>query len=299
MSDMSSIEARLVELFDQPEMIFTAFVIAIGVGAFHALAPGHGKAIAAAYLVGGRARIRDAALLGGVVALMHTVSVGVLALLWSLMSTGAGMAAASVTAWLQVVAAAFVVVIGVVMVRKRLGDGEDDHDHGHTHVLVGAGSLATYIPDEHGYAREYAHEHGAAHGHTHDKVEVAESVVDAHTDIPTDEKALSRRLLLALGVSGGLLPSPSAFLVLISGILTGRLLYAAALVAAFAVGMAITLTLAGVLVLKGRDAILARAEGNGIMGGLHRVIPVVGAFAVLALGITYLLIATQIALSAS
>lgn len=253
MTGLSSIEARLVRLFDSPEVLVLGLILAAGIGALHALAPGHGKVIAAAYLVGGRARLRDAALLGSVVAVMHTVSVAVLALVWTAMSAGSAFATARVTAWMQVVAALGVVAVGALMVKRRARHPR----HHHHHVHRGAG------------------------------------------DRPPsgDDPASTRGLLVALGASGGLLPSPSAFLVLVSGILTGRVLYATALVAAFALGMASTLTAVGTVTLRGRDLLASGQARGGVLAAVHRRVPVLGAAGVLTGGLVYLVAAAHLVLT--
>lgn len=171
MTGISGIEARLVEMFDSQAVFWLALLVALGVGAAHAVAPGHGKTITAAYLVGTRGRYRDALRLGVVVALMHTLSVLVLAITWVGLTSWSAAGTELVTAWMQVLAG--LVVIGV------------------------GGHLA------------YRHlRHGPAPGHhRHDAV--------ALTD------PWSRRGLVAIALSGGLLPSPSAFLVLVTGLLTG------------------------------------------------------------------------------
>jgi ABC-type nickel/cobalt efflux system permease component RcnA len=83
-----------------------------------------------------------------------------------------------------------------------------------------------------------------------------------------------------LGTSGGLLPSPSAFLVLLSGLLTGRVGAAALMVAAFGCGMALTLTGVGLIVLRGRDALLTRASNSPKLLAWTRRAPIIGASAV-------------------
>jgi nickel/cobalt transporter (NicO) family protein len=232
MTGMGAVEARLVALFDTPEVLVVGVLLAIGVGALHAVAPGHGKSIAAAYLVAERARAGDAILLGVVVAAMHTVSVVVLAGAWTALSAASGFATGRLTAWLQVAAAVMVISVGAAMVLR--------------------GSRT-----------------GAGHRHHHD-----------------EPAAASRRgLLLALGAAGGLLPSPSAFLVLVSGIVTGRLGYALVLVGAFAAGMAATLSAVGLVTVRG-SALLARSDG--VLAAAHARLPRAAAYGVLGGGVLYL-----------
>ena len=210
---MTGVEADFVGLVDRalanPGLLVAAVGAAFAVGAVHALAPGHGKAIAAAYLVGGRGRTRDAFLLGATVAVMHSISVVVLALGLHLVlrqSGAAPAAAASVTPVLRVISGIVVVLLGAALLiaqwRRR------HHDEGHVHD---------------------------------------------HTPAP-----FSRRGLVALGLSGGLLPSPSAFLVLVTTAFTGRLVLGLGLVIVFSLGLATTLTLIGLAVVRGREALVDR-----------------------------------------
>ncbi|MEU5000790.1 hypothetical protein [Streptomyces sp. NPDC021622] len=249
----------LTAVLDHGVFLPLALLVSMAVGALHACAPGHGKSLAAGYLVGGRGRARDAVWLGAIVALMHTLSVTALAVGWWLAAESTP-DIASLTGWLNLAAALVVVGVGVALLvrlsgsRAPKGRGElraqpqwrrrhhdDDHDHGH-------------------------HDHS----HTH--------------HIPTAPSLLTWRGLLLLGTSGGLLPSPSAFLVLLTGLLTGRTGTALAMVGAFGAGMALTLAGVGLAVLKGRDALLTRASGSARLRVWALRVPVVAASSVVAGG---------------
>ncbi|MCM3809231.1 hypothetical protein ND808_25705 [Streptomyces sp. DR7-3] len=233
----------LVALLDHGPVLPLALLVSAAVGAFHACAPGHGKALAAGYLVGGQGRTRDAVWLGVIVALMHTASVGVLAVAWWLAVQHAPDVAA-VTNWLQLIAALVVVAVGVGLLRRHLLNRKHGGNHRHHH----------------------RHDHHHHHGHTH--------------HIPASQPLLSWRGVVLLGTSGGLLPSPSAFLVLLSGLLTGRFGAAIAMVVAFGTGMALTLTSVGLVVLRGRDAFLARASASPALRIWSTRLPVIASCAV-------------------
>ena len=83
---MPSFDDRLVDLVGSPGFVPVAFLLAFAAGAAHAVGPGHGKSLAAAYLVGADGKVRDAAWLGASVAVMHTVSVLVVAVAWTFLS---------------------------------------------------------------------------------------------------------------------------------------------------------------------------------------------------------------------
>ena len=212
--NLNRFDSAFIRIVDQalasPAFLVTAVGAAFAVGAFHALAPGHGKAVAAAYLVGERGRPRDALLLGAVVALMHTASVVILALglgAWLRRSGGLPAGAADVTPGLRIASGVMVAALGVCLLLRQ-------------------------------WRR--------TRRHTHDELD--------------GESPLSRRGLVLLGLSGGLLPSPSAFLVLVTASLSGRLMLGLALVVVFSIGLATTLTLIGLAVVRGREAFVDRVS---------------------------------------
>ncbi|WP_405749793.1 hypothetical protein OHA19_08195 [Streptomyces sp. NBC_00012] len=259
-SDLSS-------LLDRGVALPTALLVAAAVGALHACAPGHGKSLAAGYLVGGRGRPRDAVWLGGIVAVMHTLSVAVLAIGWWLAAKNAPDMKA-LTGWLQLAGALVVAGVGVSLLRRHL------RQRGHHHV-------------HHSHSHSHSHEHG--HGHGHDRSpdhHDAGGPGHGHSHhIPDAPALLTRRGLVLLGASGGLLPSPSAFLVLLTGLLTGKAGSALAMVAAFGAGMALTLTGVGLIVLRGRDALLNRVSRSSLLRLWTARIPLFAASAVTAGGV--------------
>ena len=227
-------EPRFLRLIDLPAptpwVVVTALLLAAGIGAVHALAPGHGKALGAAYLAGSRGRPRDAVLLGVAVAAMHTASVLALGLSLHTLTLG-GRALDQVGPWLTVASSLLVLAVGVgslVRVARRRADG--------TH----------------------------AHGHAHDH-------------LPPGVTPLSRRGLVLIAVSGGLLPSPSAFLVLTTALFTGRTLFGLALVAAFSIGLAATLSALGLAVLHGHAVARRGAATRPRLSAALLALPMVSA----------------------
>ncbi|MFE9043407.1 hypothetical protein ACFYOG_21215 [Streptomyces sp. NPDC007818] len=254
----------LAGLLDGGVFLPVALAAAVVMGATHACAPGHGKTLAAGYLVGGRGRRRDAVWLGAVVALMHTVSVAVLGVGWWLAAAHApdiGM----VTRWLHVAAGVIVVAVGLVLLRRHLRAGRHAH------------------PAESRKAHHHHHQHGHSHSHSHDVI--------------PPRALLTRRGIVLLGTSGGLLPSPSAFLVLLSGLLTGRAGAALLLVAAFGAGMALAPASVGLAVVHGRDALLARASAAPFVRTWSRRAPLLAAAAVTLSGATATALAVGAALA--
>ncbi|MEX2236201.1 MAG: high-affinity nickel-transporter [Dehalococcoidia bacterium] len=213
--------------------VVLALLLAAGWGAMHALGPGHGKTIVAAYLVGSRATARHAAFLGLTVTVTHTAVVFALGLVTLYLS--AFILPETLFLWLGVASGAMVVLLGSALVfgraRTFLGlrhdhSGDHPHDHGHSHG---------------------EHDH---HDHSHDGMSEEEHV-RSHLP-PGVEGPITLRSLLALGVSGGLIPCPSALLVMLASITLGRVAFGLVLVTAFSIGLAGVLTGVGLLVLYGR-----------------------------------------------
>jgi ABC-type nickel/cobalt efflux system permease component RcnA len=233
-----------------PSAAFTGFAILVALlsGALHALGPGHGKTVMAAYLVGTAGRARHAIAVGAAVSLMHTASVIGLCLvtLWAQNL----FAPEAVYPWLSLISGVVVLGLGGYLLATRLRPRRAGH--GHTH----------------------SHEH---HGHTH-------GAGDAHSHGPADHthghSPVSWRGLGALALSGGLLPSPAALVLLLGAVALGRVAFGLLLVLSFSVGLATALTLIGILVLRARD-FAARRFGRRAAATL----PVLSAGAILAMGL--------------
>ena len=197
--------------------------LALLVGSAHALAPGHGKTVMAAYLVGTHGRARDALLLGTIVSAMHTGSVLVLGLVLFRVSRSTSLD--RVYPALTFAGGVIVVGVGVWLLRSRLA-ALRSHAHDHS----------DHDDDDH-------HHH---HHHTH--------------ALPPGVSPLSRRGLVVLAGSGGIVPSPSAVIVLVSAFVLGRVALGLALIAAFSIGLAATLTAVGLALVWARDAIAKRHD---------------------------------------
>ncbi|HET9421820.1 MAG TPA: cobalt transporter [Nocardioides sp.] len=239
---------ELVDLVASPGFVPAALAVAFVTGAAHALGPGHGKSLAAAYLVGSEGRVRDAAWLGCSVAVMHTVSVLLIAVAWTFFSLSDLVTLDSLTAVLQLVGGVLVIGVGVLLFRRHL---RAHHAHGHGHG--------------HGH-------HAHAHAHAH---------------------APSRPGLLLLGASGGLTPSPSAFLVLVTGLFTGRSGVALVLVLAFGLGMTVVLFGVGLLAVGGRNVVVRAAESRAALALAARLAPVLAATSIVTIGFAVAVLAAR------
>ncbi|MCZ3387161.1 MAG: sulfite exporter TauE/SafE family protein, partial [Actinomycetia bacterium] len=248
-----------------------ALVVALLVGATHALAPGHGKSLVAFALAGRRERAGWAALTVGVtVTATHTASVLILGLVV------AGTATAAPAALYPVLAAitgAVVLVLGLVLLRNAVRGTGRPHPHGHPH----------------GHDHDHPHDHDHVDGPgQRARTETTTMLLEphAHASRPLEEPKARRGLLVTLGAVGGLLPSPSAVVVLLAAVAAGRAWFGVLLVLAFGAGMALTLAAVGFAVLRGQERIFAWAERGqrpAVMRTL-RWLPVATAGAVTAAG---------------
>jgi nickel/cobalt exporter len=214
-------------------VVLIGLAVALFWGAAHALTPGHGKAIVAAYLVGTRGKARHAFLLGGIVTATHTIGVFGLGLVTLALSEF--VVPEQLYPWLNLVSALLVVGVGVVVLRKRYRHAQA-HRHGHHH--------------EH----HHHHHHGESQG---------------------------LRGLVAVGVSGGLLPCPTALVVLLAAISLHRVGYGLLLIVAFSIGLASVVTAIGLVAVTAKRAFgRLRLESR-----LVRALPSVSALVVLGLGV--------------
>lgn len=223
------------------------YAAAFILGAFHALEPGHGKTVVAAYLVGSKGKAYEAVLLGAIVTITHTFSIIVLAIIARYAASGAGYTDQQLHTSLGFIAAILILGVGLSMMYSRWRaihrlrhhghdhdqehehehDDDHDHDHPHPHPPV----------MEHDWEHRHLHEHShGGHSHTH--------------YAPKPGEKLSLWKLFALGISGGLVPCPAAFALLLAAISAGALAKGLSLVLIFSLGLAMSLVAIGIGVVK-------------------------------------------------
>lgn len=271
-----------------PLAILSALALAVGFGGVHALGPGHGKTVMAAYLVSTRGRRRDALYLGAIVSLMHTASVLVLALL--LATVGRRLEADRLYPGLTLVAGLVVAVVGLRLFlrrwRNRTPGGSHGSGHAGDHRRHDAHDDHTHDDHAHGgdthHDHDHAHEHGHDdHGHGHADEHGHDHGGRTHSHaLPADVSPLSRAGLVALGTSGGLFPSPSAVVVLVGAFALGRAPLGLALIGAFSIGLALVLVAVGLLLVAGRDRMARSSFALRV-----RWLPLAGAAAIVVLGV--------------
>jgi ABC-type nickel/cobalt efflux system permease component RcnA len=235
--------------------------LAFWFGALHALEPGHGKTMVAAYLVGARGTPKHAALLGASVTFTHTASVFLLGIATLFVSRF--VMPDRISRVLGVASGISILWIGAMLLWRRmrtLRASAHDHHHQHAH--------------EHAHSHDHAHHH---HPHSHGAVTHTH---DGHTHTHAPEGDISVRSLIALGASGGLVPCPSALILLLTAISLGRTGLGLVLLCAFSAGLAIVLTATGMAVLYAKRFIPERRRSNRAV----RYVPVFSAAVIVLIG---------------
>jgi nickel/cobalt transporter (NicO) family protein len=217
-------------------LMVTLIGLAFWFGALHALEPGHGKTMVAAYLVGERGTPGHAALLGGMVTFTHTVSVFILGLATMFLSRY--IMPEKISRVLGIVSGLAIVWIGAMLLWRRAKTLRRKH-HAHVHH----------------------HDHPHHHARRGD---------------------VSIGSLITLGASGGLVPCPSALILLLGAISIGRPGLGMILLIAFSLGLAVVLTSTGLLVLYAKNLLPERKRGDNLV---FRYMPVVSAAAILIIGV--------------
>jgi nickel/cobalt transporter (NicO) family protein len=225
-----------------------ALVLAVALGAAHALAPGHGKTVMAAYLVGLRGTVGQAATIGATVTLTHTAGVLVLGLV---LSTTRAVAPERLYPWLGLGSGLLLAAVGGALLARALTGRRHQH---------------AQLPPP-------PHHHGPGH-HDHDHAGPA-------------GRPPGRRGLVVLGLAGGLVPSPSAVVVLLGGIALGRAWFGVALVLAYGLGMAVTLTGIGLLLARFRAGVdrRLRLPDGSLAARLAGLLPAATASVILLAGL--------------
>ncbi|HLO15527.1 MAG TPA: sulfite exporter TauE/SafE family protein [Anaerolineales bacterium] len=280
-----------------PTVLF-ALLISFVWGAMHAMTPGHGKTIVGAYLVGSRGTLKHAVYLGLATTITHTLGVFALGLIT--LFAAQFIVPEKLYPWISLLSGLFVVGIGINLMASRFRSSglgtwfqkvrtplvgssyspvfEHTHAKGiiHQHKYVLNPSHAEFHNHD-----GHSHSHSHAHGHSHDHDHADHS----HLPPGADGSPITWRNLLALGVSGGLLPCPSALVVLLGAIALNRIGFGLILVLAFSLGLAGALTAIGMLfIYAGRLFNRFPTQGRII-----QLLPILSALFVSAIGVGILI----------
>ncbi len=328
------ITAWFTDLIGHPRLTvgvgLLALLVALVLGAAHAVAPGHGKTIMAAYLISSRGHLRQALTVAATVAATHTAGVLILGVL---LATSLTLAPDAVYDWLRLVSGVLVAAVGAQLLRHAirrhrirsafrrahsLATGHPhvphpaphDHDsrpagHAHDHAAVRLRATTAivdhtpvHVPGHHthDHAHDHAHTHDHDHDHAHAPRDGAETLVHSHGGrththvLPAPDQPLTPRTLLAMGFAGGLAPSPSAVVVLLGAAALGRAWYGVLLVLAFGIGLAATLTGIGFALARWGERLHGFGSGRFRTLILDRL-PAVTSVTVLAVGLGMVVLA--------
>lgn len=246
----TEIETPFLDIAQQtlsPELMVLGIGVAFIFGAGHALAPGHGKTMVAAYLVGSQGTARHAIFLGLITTITHMLGVYVLGFVTFLASVY--VLPERLYPVLETVSGLTICVVGVNLLYRRIvRNSTHDHDH--------------------------HHDHAQAHDHNHHNDLVC------HHNHSLPEK-ITLQSLLSLGIAGGLVPCPSALVLLLSAISLNQALYGMVLISAFSLG------LAGIMVGLGLVAVYARQwlEKIPSLNVMQRYLPIASSIAMIAVGV--------------
>jgi ABC-type nickel/cobalt efflux system permease component RcnA len=255
----------LVDLLDggaAPWSWLLAVAVAAGLGAAHAVSPGHGKALIAAYVIGSQGSMRRAAGLGLTVAASHTVGVFVLGAI--VLSATELLVPDRVVAWLSVASGVLVVGIGASVARRawRSRRPELNPPHSHPHGR------------SHPHGHSHPHDRSGAHGQGQDPGGVS-------------DRPPATREFLTLGLVGGMVPSTSALLVLLVAVATGRLVEGMILIVAFGAGMAAVLGGLAAATALARRGLAESATGHhgSRISRLAGAVPLASAVVIIMVGV--------------
>lgn len=242
---------NLALLLDTNAGLAAILLLAFLHGVMHSVAPGHGKTMVAAYLVGEQGTPKHAVILGLIVTLTHTSAAFAVALLLKFLWQDTP--PETVQRVLGVGGGLLVAFIGLWLLMQRV-TGRSDHVHLGSH--------------------RHSHSHGADHGHGH-----------SHGMTPEQFRRVSWVRLILLGISGGIIPCWGAILWILYCVTAGRYGLAVWAVLAFSAGLALVLILIGLLVVYGERAGAKKFAGRKWARYVGRWLPVVGAVAVIAIGL--------------
>ena len=297
--------------------LILSLLLAVVYGAGHALGPGHGKSMVAAYLVGSKGRIRDAITLGAVVTFAHTFSIFLLGLLLLYLIEQAADRASGATYqnWIttsfSLLSGLLLFTFGLVLFRRRLrvargrADPHDHHHHGglfgHSHPHLGGAHGHSHdhshghshAPGDQGHSHDHDHDHsdGQDHGHTHEAEEGAGHSHDHghahdHEDPqPGAADGVRFRDLVTLGLSGGIVPCPAGFTIMLVAAHYQRLSLGLLYLTFFSLGLGAVLCAIGVVLVVAKDGVLNLFGSKSDL--LLRWLPVGSACLVGAIGVYF------------
>jgi ABC-type nickel/cobalt efflux system permease component RcnA len=251
-----------------PRVAVLALLAAVLLGAVHALSPGHGKTIVGAYLIGSRGTPRHAAFLGITVTITHTLGVFILG--FAMLYASRFIVPGRLFPILSLISALLVLGMGAILLVQRARAVRRPAAFQAVQPAFASARPDLRVP----YALSYGgfdttlHSHGGGPLHSH---------------LPPGARGeqISWRSLFALGVSGGLVPCPSAMVILLAAVALNKTAFGMLLVVAFSVGLALTLTAVGFAFLYARN----RFGTKAVAGRWAQWLPLASAVMIMLVGI--------------
>jgi ABC-type nickel/cobalt efflux system permease component RcnA len=294
-TDRNDAFTRLILL---DEITVPVLLLALGIsfawGAAHAMTPGHGKTIVGAYLVGSRGTLKHAFCLGLTTTITHTL--GVFALGLVTLFAAQYIVPERLYPWLSLLSGLFVVGIGMNLFLERikssglagrirtwmLGSSPEQQAFSLAAARDAGDRFALAAPRSRLHTgHHHGHEHPHPHVHDHDHDRRPDHSHDHADHSHTPPETVTWRSLLALGVSGGLIPCPSALVVMLGAIALDRIGLGLVLVLAFSLGLAGALTAIGMLFIYA-GSLFKRFPSSGRLIGF---LPVLSALFISVIGL--------------
>lgn len=251
MNDLSDILARNLS---DPSVLLVALLLAIVLGALHALEPGHGKTLLAISLVGARATVPQAVILATALTVAHTIGVLIFGVV--VLTLARYVVPEALYPWIALLSGIFVALLGARALGREIARRRSGAAHTHDHT----------------------HDHGHHHHH-HDDGGFTEAV-HAHSHLIPGTAPISFRSAVVAASTGNVAPCPAALVVLLAAIATHRIGWGLVLIVAFSIGLALTLTLLGVAVVRGAAWLTRRPQFDRFA----RYAPLVTAAAISVIG---------------
>jgi nickel/cobalt transporter (NicO) family protein len=246
----------------------SALVIALGLGAIHALTPGHGKTLVGAYLVGSRGTMRHAVVLGSIVTLTHTGSVltiGLLTLVASryLMPT-------TLFPYLELASGLLVIAMGIGLLSRRFGGFQSVRKARQRQQAPLPPAPPSPAPAPASGQRQTIYINQPINA-------------NVYNDVLPDRLALNTirwRSLVTLGISGGMVPCPDAIAILLVAVAINRIVFGLSLIVAFSLGLALVLMAIGMAMVRSQRLLAGRDLFDRVMPAM----PMISAVIVVGLG---------------
>lgn len=226
-------------------LFIIALFVALIIGGLHALTPGHGKTIVAAYLVGSKSSAKHAVLLGTIVTFTHTGTVIILTTIMLVASQY--FLPQMITPYLELLSGFLIFILGIFLLVGRIKNILR-HTHNHT--------------NDHTHNHQHTHVHGN-HSHEHALSEI------------------TWKSIVTLGLSGGIVPCPDAIAILLLAVSINKIFLGLSVMISFSFGLALVLISIGLIMVYSKN-IFSKFKGFDKFGPF---VSVLSALIVLILGI--------------